>query len=107
MSGFVKIAKSSEVKKHYGSAKQIGETHIALFRDSGKIYALCNRCPHQGAPIHMGFIRDGCVVCPQHGWSFRLEDGAFTHNEHVKIKTYPVKEEHGLIFVKLDNQTEN
>ena len=32
---------------------------------------------------------------------FKLADGSFAHNELIKIKTYPVKESEGFIFVKL------
>jgi nitrite reductase/ring-hydroxylating ferredoxin subunit len=33
-------------------------------------------CPHRGAPLEDGFVHDGCVVCPWHGWAFDLESGA-------------------------------
>jgi nitrite reductase/ring-hydroxylating ferredoxin subunit len=96
----LKVAKSKEVKERVGTGKQVNGLNIALFRHDGRVFALQNSCPHQGAPIHLGFVRDGCVVCPHHGWSFRLDTGEFTHNNLVKIKTYPAREEDGYIFIE-------
>jgi nitrite reductase/ring-hydroxylating ferredoxin subunit len=103
---FKHIARSSEVKERFGTGKHIDGLYIALFRNKGQVYALKDSCPHQGAPIHQGMIREGCLVCPQHGWTFRLEDGAFTHNEMVRIKTYPVEEKDGNIFIDIQPDTE-
>lgn len=100
MNTLVKIARSNEVKERTGTGKQVNGLDIALFRHEGQIFALQNRCPHQGAPIHPGFVRDGCVVCPHHGWSFQLKNGEFTHNSLVKIKTFPAREENGFVFIE-------
>lgn len=40
---------------------------------------IARRCPHEGALLPpTPELRDGhpCIVCPRHGWAFRLEDGA-------------------------------
>jgi nitrite reductase/ring-hydroxylating ferredoxin subunit len=102
MSTFIRIARSSDVKERFGTGKELNGISVALFRHKGRVYALHNSCPHQGAPIHPGFVRDDCVVCPHHGWTFRLEDGAFIHNDMLRIRTYPVKEEDGNIFINPD-----
>ena len=34
------------------------------------------RCPHRGAPMDEGEVRDGCITCPWHGSVFRVDDGA-------------------------------
>jgi nitrite reductase/ring-hydroxylating ferredoxin subunit/uncharacterized membrane protein len=49
---------------------------IMLVRTQGSLYALVDRCAHQGGPLHEGRIEDGCVVCPWHGSRYRLADGA-------------------------------
>jgi nitrite reductase/ring-hydroxylating ferredoxin subunit len=45
-------------------------------RHHGAVVALDARCPHRGAPLEEGAVRDGCVVCPWHGSVFRLDDGS-------------------------------
>ncbi len=31
---------------------------------------LVDRCPHRNVPLSAGSIKDGCIVCPYHGWQF-------------------------------------
>lgn len=48
---------------------------VLLWRDGERIRALADVCTHLGGPLHEGTVRDGCVVCPWHGSTFRLADG--------------------------------
>ncbi len=43
---------------------------VVLFRAGETVKALLDRCPHRGAPLSEGVIREDCVVCPYHGWTF-------------------------------------
>jgi phenylpropionate dioxygenase-like ring-hydroxylating dioxygenase large terminal subunit len=45
--------------------------HLAIWRDgAGQVVALPDRCSHRNAPLSAGQLRDGCLVCPYHGWTF-------------------------------------
>jgi nitrite reductase/ring-hydroxylating ferredoxin subunit len=48
---------------------------ILLVRQGGSLYALLDRCAHQGGPLHEGKVEDGCVICPWHSSRYRLSDG--------------------------------
>jgi nitrite reductase/ring-hydroxylating ferredoxin subunit len=48
---------------------------ILLVRQGGSLYALLDRCAHQGGPLHEGRVEDGCVICPWHSSRYRLSDG--------------------------------
>jgi nitrite reductase/ring-hydroxylating ferredoxin subunit len=50
-------------------------TEILLYRRDGRLYALANRCVHEGGPLNEGTFDGRCVVCPWHGSTFRLTDG--------------------------------
>jgi nitrite reductase/ring-hydroxylating ferredoxin subunit/uncharacterized membrane protein len=52
-----------------------GEVDIVLFRQEGSVYALLDRCAHQGGPLHEGVVERGCVVCPWHSSRYRISDG--------------------------------
>lgn len=54
----------------------IAGVEIVLVRAAGSLYALLDRCAHQGGPLHEGRVEDGCVVCPWHSSRYRLSDGA-------------------------------
>lgn len=85
MDEYVQVARSDQVKERFGFSASIGQRKIALFRYQGKVYALRDSCPHQGAPISDGHVDDGFAVCSHHGWKFKLEDGSFSHNDLIKI----------------------
>jgi hypothetical protein len=46
-----------------------------LCRSGGKVRALSGKCPHYGAPLAKGDLRDGRIVCPWHGSCFNAETG--------------------------------
>jgi len=50
-----------------------GEDLLLWRTADGAAHALLDRCPHRGARLSDGQLRDGCVACPFHGWVF---DGA-------------------------------
>ena len=52
-----------------------GDTEVLLVRDSGGLHALWASCTHECGPLAEGRFADGCVTCPWHGSTFRLEDG--------------------------------
>jgi len=52
-----------------------GEECVAVRVPDG-VCVLSGRCPHAGAPLALGAVRDGCLICPWHGAAFDLETGA-------------------------------
>ncbi|MGE5399986.1 MAG: nitrite reductase small subunit NirD [Ignavibacteriales bacterium] len=99
--GFVSVCSINDLTENSGKRFFIDETEIALFKADGEIYALDNICPHQHAAIiYDGFIEDGCVVCPAHGWEFELKTGCLKSGSKG-ITRHPVliRDEH--IYVKV------
>ena len=53
----------------------------------GKIYALSNRCPHRGFPLHHKGTLDGyTLTCAYHGGQFDIRTGACLRHP---TETYP------------------
>ncbi|MBT5551535.1 MAG: Rieske (2Fe-2S) protein [Nitrospina sp.] len=84
-----------------------GEDEIALFNYKGKYYAVANKCPHRGAPLGEGRIEEGIVICPNHEWRFKLENGANMQNPELFIPTYPVKVKNDNIYIGLEGESGN
>jgi len=57
-------------------AVEVGGVSILVARSNGQVHALSNTCVHRGGPLDQGELSDGCVSCPWHDSSFRLEDGS-------------------------------
>jgi nitrite reductase/ring-hydroxylating ferredoxin subunit/uncharacterized membrane protein len=49
---------------------------VMLARWRGEVHALSNTCVHRGGPLDEGELVEGCVVCPLHSSTFRLQDGS-------------------------------
>ena len=48
---------------------------IAVFHHEGGFYAVDNRCPHMGFPLHRGSVQDGILTCHWHHARFDLCSG--------------------------------
>ena len=99
--GFEKVCKYSKLIENEGQHFNVKDVDVALFKVNGKIFALNNICPHQHANIiHDGFLEDGHVICPAHGWGFNLEDGKM-NEPGAKLDSYEVKVIDEYIYVKV------
>ena len=98
---FTKICSVHDIEEDDGKRFIINETEIAVFKSDSKIFALNNICPHQQtALIYDGFIEDGCVVCPAHGWKFDLRTGNKKSGSRG-LDSYEVKIVDEIIYVKV------
>ena len=70
------VAHDASVKESEPLLVESAGVEMVLVREQGSVYALLDRCAHQGGPLHEGRIEDGCVICPWHSSRFRLSDGA-------------------------------
>jgi nitrite reductase/ring-hydroxylating ferredoxin subunit len=52
-----------------------GGRTIAVFHHNDDVYAVDNRCPHMGFPLHRGTVRDGILTCHWHHAKFDLAGG--------------------------------
>lgn len=88
---FIKICKISELSDNQGKRFLINDVDIAVFKVADDIYVLNNICPHQHTSIiYDGFVEDGCIVCPAHGWMFNLKTGRQPSGARG-LDVYPVK----------------
>jgi nitrite reductase (NADH) small subunit len=78
---------------------------IAIFRVGRDLVALANQCLHLASPIDDGFVEDGLLTCPWHGWRYDVRTG-----EHLTLlgrrrglATYPVRVRGEMIEVDTDD----
>ncbi len=72
---WVQVARVPEVRAAGVYVVQAGRYTIALFAEGDRIYAVDNRCPHMGFPLHRGTLRDGLLTCHWHHARFDLQTG--------------------------------
>jgi nitrite reductase/ring-hydroxylating ferredoxin subunit/uncharacterized membrane protein len=73
------VADEAELAEGAPIAVKAGEVGVLLVRRAGRVLAIADVCSHAGGPLHGGSIDDGCVICPWHGGTFRLDDGSVVH----------------------------
>lgn len=66
---------------------------------SGKIYAVDNRCPHMGFPLHRGSVCDGILTCHWHHARFDLASGGTFDQFAGDVQTYEVIVQDNRVFV--------
>jgi len=65
------IYRSEDLPAGHAQPIRIMSEDYALYRgQSGRAQVVDYRCPHRGAPIHLGWVEDDGVRCAYHGWKF-------------------------------------
>ncbi|MBO9539551.1 aromatic ring-hydroxylating dioxygenase subunit alpha [bacterium] len=101
-------ATSAELKKQ-PLARVIDGVPLVLFRDAdGRASALADRCSHRNVQLSRGWVEDGCLTCPYHGWAFdaagqcvkipALCDGDPIPKKSA-VQAYPLIEQQGYVWV--------
>jgi nitrite reductase/ring-hydroxylating ferredoxin subunit len=97
---WVKTVPCSELQRR-PVAFQHPPKQVALFSVAGSVYAVDNRCPHEGYPLVEGHVDDACTLtCNWHNWKFRLSDGrCILGGDHVR--SYETRVEDGYVWLNL------
>lgn len=97
--GFSFACEESAVPSNGGVAVTVGGEEIALFRAEGKVVAIANACPHEGAPLAEGTIENGVVSCPWHSWTFNACTGCALSHPGNDVRRFEAKVEDGKVFL--------
>ncbi len=102
MSDWVEVGKREEIPVLGSRIVRRKEGDIALFRtEKDEVYALDNKCPHEGGPLSEGIVHGCRITCPLHNWVMELDTGKAVAPDEGQAKTYRVKVENGIISVEL------
>src|SRR6476661_4463770 len=64
---------------------------ISLFYYNSRVYAIDNRCPHMGFPLHRGTVKDGILTCHWHHARFDLMNGGTFDQWAGDVTSFPVE----------------
>lgn len=85
--------------------RQICGERVVFYRGAdGIVAALEDFCPHRGAPLSLGFVREGQLVCGYHGLQMGYDGKTVSMpGQRVqgfpRIRSYPVVERYGFIWI--------
>ena len=72
---FIRVATLEELKTAGMIVVRGARCSVLVVYDDGKVFALDNRCPHLGFPLHRGSVEDGILTCHWHHARFDLASG--------------------------------
>jgi nitrite reductase/ring-hydroxylating ferredoxin subunit len=73
---------------------------VLVLHDRGRVFALDNRCPHMGFPLHRGTVEDGVLTCHWHHARFAIASGCTFDLWADDVPTCPVELRDGAVWVK-------
>ena len=97
-----KVAQTSDLEPGEGkTVEPVQGKPIALLNNNGVFQAIDNTCPHRGGSLSDGTIKNNCVVCPLHQWTFNLETGENIRNAACRLNIYPLEIKGEEIWISL------
>jgi nitrite reductase/ring-hydroxylating ferredoxin subunit len=96
-----------EVKQQGTLVVSGGDRPLAVFYHQDQIYAVDNRCPHMGFPLHRGSTHDGILTCHWHHARFDLASGCTFDLWADDVPSYPVEITDGEVWVTLRSRDES
>lgn len=88
------------------SVRLLGED-VVVWKEGDTYHAWQDLCLHRGAKLSLGKVKDGCLMCPYHGWTYN-QDGQCVHipahpdqvpPQKARTKRYHLRERYGLLWV--------
>jgi 3-phenylpropionate/trans-cinnamate dioxygenase ferredoxin subunit len=80
---------------------EVDDSPVVIVRCGDQLYAVEDRCTHDGEALGGAEVEDCQIICPRHGARFCLRSGdALTPPAYEPLRTYDVREENGRIYLK-------
>jgi 3-phenylpropionate/trans-cinnamate dioxygenase ferredoxin component len=99
--GWVDVGEAATVTEADGLSAELDGFAVLVVRCGDSLYAVEDRCTHDGEPLAGGEI-GGCeIICPRHGSRFDLRSGeALTPPAYEPLRTFAVRVEQGRVLVE-------
>jgi len=81
---------------------KVGNHGVCVFWHDGRAYALDDRCPHMGFPLHRGSVEEGLVTCHWHHAAFDLATGGTLDPFADDARAFPVEVDGDDVFVVVE-----
>ena len=86
----VTVGTVSELEAKGFLTGKVGHVPLVIFRHDSTAYAIDDRCPHMGFPLHQGTVENGMVTCHWHHARFDLASGGTLDPWADDVRAYRV-----------------
>lgn len=98
---FVPVMAEAALEPGRPTRAEAGDEPVMLVKLGGEIFAMSDVCSHAGCPLSSGHIEQDTIVCPCHGSTYRIRDGAVLRGPSAfNQPTLEVRVEAGQIEVR-------
>lgn len=95
----IRIGTLDELKQQGMLVASGSDRPLAVFYHQDRLYAIDNRCPHMGFPLHRGTTQDGILTCHWHHARFDLASGCTFDLWADDVPAYAVEVQDGVVWV--------
>lgn len=88
---WVDVAAEVEITPSQPAVLRLGAQQLAVLRnEEGQLWAVDNRCPHEGYPLAQGQLRGCTLTCAWHNFKFDLRDGRCLKGDEA-VAVFPLR----------------
>ncbi len=98
----VTIGTLEELRRTGCIVGKAGTQPICVLWSDGAAFALDDRCPHMGFPLHRGSVESGLLTCHWHNARFDASSGGTLDPWADDVRVYPVEIDDGRVSVVVD-----
>ena len=95
----VQVCSLEELEREGFKVISVEERTVLVLLEQGKVYALDNRCPHMGFPLHRGTVKDGILTRHWHHAKFELAGGCTFDPFADDVPTFFVEIREGSVWL--------
>jgi len=103
----VRVTTLDELKAKEVMVTHPGDRPVAVYLHDGQVFAVDNRCPHLGFPLHKGSVKDGILTCHWHHARFDLCSGCTFDLWADDVPAYDTEVRDGDVYVSTTPRQEN
>jgi nitrite reductase/ring-hydroxylating ferredoxin subunit len=108
-----KVCNSKDLPNNSKKVISIQGGNILVCRSKNQLFALDNSCPHRGASLSKGEIKETKIVCYMHDFEYDLISGKLLHipskwndqspnwTKSDNLLLFPISEKNGEIYIQL------
>jgi nitrite reductase/ring-hydroxylating ferredoxin subunit len=102
----VRVGTVAELAERGCMTAKLGNRPVCVFFDDGKVFAVEDRCPHMGFPLHRGTVEGGLLTCHWHHARFDLASGGTLDPFADDVPAFPVTITDGEVHVSDPPETD-
>jgi nitrite reductase/ring-hydroxylating ferredoxin subunit len=98
----ITIGTLTELRRTGCITAKAGAQPICVLWSDGAAFAVDDRCPHMGFPLHRGTLESGLLTCHWHNARFDVSSGGTLDPWADDVRAYPVEIDDGHVTVIVD-----